>query len=135
MSSPAGPGGPPLVDVFDGPNLVQGDFIPAASFDAFASRFTGGVYVATGLIHGQGQPPAEIIVGEGAGGQPRVSVFDGTGTRLQSFLAFPRGFQGGVRVAAADVNDDGRSDIVAAKAAGGPPDVRGFDGVSLQEDR
>jgi uncharacterized repeat protein (TIGR01451 family) len=130
----AGPGGPPLVEVFDGPSLVQGDSTPAASFDAFDPSFTGGVYVATGLIHNQGQPPAAIIVGEGAGEQPRVSVFDGTGTQVQSFLAFDPGFKGGVRVAAADIDGDGRSDIVAARGTGpgSLPEVRGFDGLTLQ---
>jgi hypothetical protein len=131
----AGPGGPPLVKVFDGPGLVAGVSTPVASFDAFDRSFRGGVYVAAGLIHGEGQGLAAIIVGEGAGGSPRVSVFDGTGTLVQSFLAFDRGFKGGVRVAAADVNGDGRSDIVAAQGPGPgtSPRVRGFDGVSLQQ--
>jgi hypothetical protein len=106
-----------------------------AAFEAFDPSFAGGVYVTTGLIHGQGKPPAAIIVGEGAGGEPRVSVFDGTGTQVQSFLAFDRGFKGGVRVAAADVNGDGRSDIIAAEGTGhgSKPEVRAFDGVSLQQ--
>jgi hypothetical protein len=130
----AGPGGPPLVEIVDGPNLVQGVSTPEATFDAFDPSFTGGVYVATGLIHDQGHPPAAIIVGEGIGGHPRVSIFDGTGTLVQTFLAFDPGFKGGVRVAAADVNGDGRSDIIAAEGpgAGSRPLVRGFDGVSLQ---
>jgi hypothetical protein len=129
----AGPGGQPQVEVFDGPSLVGGLDTAVATFDAFDPRFTGGVYVAAGLIHGQGQPPGEIIVGEGAGGEPRVSVFDGTGQQLQSFLAFAPGFKGGVRVAAADVDGDGRSDNVAAEGPGGLPRVRGFDGVTLAE--
>ena len=129
----AGPGGRPLVEVFDGPGLVQGVSTPVVTFEAFDTSFTGGVYVATGLIHDQGHPPAEIIVGEGAGGEPRVSVFDGAGTPLQRFLAFEPGFKGGVRVAAADVNGDGRSDIVTAEGPGSLPRVRAFDGVSLQQ--
>jgi hypothetical protein len=130
-----GSGGPPLVDVFDGPSLVHGNDTPVASFDAFAPSFTGGVYVATGLISGQGKPPAEIIAGEGAGGEPRVSVFSGSGTQAGSFLAFDPGFHGGVRVAAADVTGSGRSDIIAAQGPGpgSLPQVRAFDGVSLQQ--
>src|SRR5262249_9206858 len=121
--------------VFDGPSLVQGVSTPAASFDAFDPSFTGGVYVATGLIHNQGRPPAAIIVGEGAGGEPRVSVFDGTGTQVQSFLAFDRGFKGGGRGAAADVDGDGVSDIVAVEGPGdgSKPEVRGFNGQTLQQ--
>jgi hypothetical protein len=80
----AGPGGQPQVEVFDGPSLVGGLDTAVASFDAFDPRFTGGVYVAAGLLHGQGQPPGEIIVGEGAGGEPRVS---GTARHTQGDLA------------------------------------------------
>ncbi|HUY91416.1 MAG TPA: DUF4214 domain-containing protein [Pirellulales bacterium] len=130
-----GPGGAPLVDVFDVPGLLAGNDTPASSFDAFDPSFTGGVYVATGAIHDQGHPPASIIVGAGAGGEPRVSVFDGTGAPLQTFLAFDPGFHGGVRVAAADVTGSGRYDIVAAEGPGpgSLPQVRAFDGVSLDQ--
>jgi hypothetical protein len=127
----SGPGGPPVVEVFEGKDLVRGITKPVLSFDAFGPRFRGGVYVATGDVHGDGTP--KIIAGEGAGSQPRVSVFDGnSGAQLQTFLAFDRGFHGGVRVAAADVNGDGRSDIIAAEGPNGTPRVRGFDGQSLE---
>jgi uncharacterized repeat protein (TIGR01451 family) len=128
----AGPGGAPRVEVFEGSDLAQGVAIPRLSFDAYEPGFTGGVYVATGDVHGDGI--RKILTGEGPGGQPRVSVFDGiTGAQLQTFLAFQPGFHGGVRVAAADVNGDGRPDIIAAEGPGGLPLVRGFDGLSLQE--
>ncbi len=127
-----GSGGPPLVRVFEGADLTKGLVKPVLSFDAFDPAFTGGVYVAAGDVHGDGTP--KIIVGEGAGGHSLVSVFDGnTGDQLQSFRAFQPGFRGGVRVAAADVNGDGRSDIVTAAGPGGPPRVRGWDGLSLEQ--
>jgi hypothetical protein len=127
----AGPGGAPLVEVFEGADLARGITKPALSFDAYDRRFTGGVYVATGDVHGDGI--SKILTGSGAGGEPRVNVFDGqNGQLLQSFLAFDRGFKGGVRVAAADVNGDGRSDIVTAEGPGGVSRVRGFDGLSLE---
>jgi autotransporter-associated beta strand protein len=130
-----GAGGSPLVDVFDGPGLLQGNDTPAVSFDAFDSKFHGGVFVATGLISGQGKPPAEIVVGEGRSGEPYVSVFNGAGTPLGSFLAFDSTYRGGVRVATADVTGSGRSDIVAVQGPGydSSPEVRAFDGVSFQQ--
>ena len=129
----AGPGSSPLVEVFEGKDLVQGITTPTLSFPAFDASFKGGLYVATGDMHGDGIP--KIITGEGSGGEPRVSIFDGiSGSQLQTFLAFDSSFQGGVRVAAADVNGDGRSDIVAAEGPGDQPLVRGFDGLSLMQD-
>jgi hypothetical protein len=53
-----------------------------------------------------------------------VKVFDGeSNTLLNSFLAYP-GFQGGVFVAAGDVNGDGQDDIITGADRGGPPHVK-----------
>jgi len=47
---------------------------------------------------------------------------------VRSFFAFP-GFTGGVRVAAGDVNGDGRADIIAGTAPGAA-ELRVFDAVT-----
>jgi hypothetical protein len=119
----AGPGGGPHVKVFDG---ITGNLL--SSFDAYATSFTGGVYVAVGDVNGDGVP--DIVTGAGAGGGPQVKVFNGIqGNLLQSFLAYDSSFTGGVRVAVGDVNGDGFADIITGAGPGGGPQVKVFSAV------
>jgi hypothetical protein len=115
-----GAGGAPLVKVFDG---ETGRLV--SSFMAFSSSFTGGVRVAVGDVNGDGIP--DIIVGAGAGGGPQIHVYDGTDRHLLfSFLAYRSSFNGGVFVAAGDVNGDGTADIITGVGGGAGPLVKGF---------
>jgi uncharacterized protein (TIGR03118 family) len=121
----AGPGGGPHVKVFSG---VDGSLLD--SFFAYDAKFAGGVRVAVGDLNGDGQ--ADIITGAGPGGGPHVEVFSGANlTVLASFFAYAAGFAGGVTVAAADINGDGRPDVITGAGAGGGPHVKVFDGASL----
>jgi hypothetical protein len=123
----AGPGGGPHIELWDGTN---GSLL--ASFYAYAPSFSGGVYVATGDVNGDGIP--DIITGAGAGGGPHVEVFDGKSLLagkidvLYSFYAYGANFSGGVRVASADVNGDGFDDIITAAGPGGGPHVEAWSG-------
>ena len=75
-------------------------------------------------------PPRVATSAPDAGTEPLVSVFDAdTGEELYSFAAFDPSFTGGVRVAAGDVNGDGRADIIAGTGAGGLPQVKVFSGL------
>jgi hypothetical protein len=119
----AGAGGPPHVKVFNG---AKGNLL--SSFFAYDAGFTGGVFVAAGDVNGDGI--ADVITGAGAGAGPHVKVFNGVqGNLIRSFDAFDAGFTGGVRVAAGDVNGDGRADIVTGAGAGAGPQVKVFNGV------
>jgi hypothetical protein len=116
--------GPPTVTVRDATtNRVM------SSFDAYDSRFTGGVRVAVGYVNGDQTP--DIITAPGPGGGPHVKVFDGaTGDLLFQFMAYDVNFRGGVYVAAADVNGDGIDDIITGAGASGGPHVKVFDGLT-----
>jgi hypothetical protein len=115
-----GAGGGPLVKVFDG---VTGREV--RSFVLFDPNFRGGLTVAAGDVNLDGI--ADVIAGAGPGGGPAVAVIDGkTGTTLATFFAFDAGFGGGVRVAAGDVDGDGRADVVVAAGHGGGPHVKAF---------
>jgi hypothetical protein len=122
-----GPGGGPHIKVFDGSNQSQ-----IASFFAYAPTFTGGVYVASGDVNGDGI--ADIITGSGPGGGPHVKVFDGaTGTELASFFAYGTGFSGGVRVAAGDVDGDGIAELMVGPGPGMLSTIRVLDALGQQE--
>ena len=92
------------------------DGLVLSQFFAYDASFTGGVYIATGDVNGDGTP--DIVTGAGAGGGSHVRVFNGLTAQLMSgpigeFFAFP-GFLGGVRVAAADTNKDGKAEVITA---------------------
>lgn len=126
----------------------------AIAFTAFADGWNFGLNIALGDLNDDGY--ADIIVGADAGGEPRVAVWDGktaiAGTPqllLASLLvydysgsnqgAWNGSFKGGVRVAAGDVDCDGRDDLIAAAGPGGSPQVRvylsGRNGAPLGDER
>ena len=123
----AGAGGGPHVKVFSGADLSL-----LQSFFAYGSSFTGGVFVAAADVNGDGH--AEIITGAGAGGGPHVKVFNGLdGTVMSSFFAFGASVTSGVRVAVADLNNDGFPELITASGSGSlATSIRSFDLVSLQ---
>src|SRR5262249_28962296 len=85
-----------------------------------------GTRVAAGDVNGDGY--ADVVVGAGPGGAPRVCVLDGpTGREVYNFLAFAPAYRGGVFVAAGDLDSDGRADVVVGGGAG-LPQVRIFRG-------
>ena len=129
-------GGGPLVRVFDGRSGAN-----LLSFNAYANAFLGGIFVAAGDVDGDGK--ADVLTGPGLGGGPLVNVFRGpSGALLKSFNAYPpvtgligiigeSGWVSGVRVAALDVNGDGKADLITGPGPGQPPEVKVFDAVTL----
>jgi hypothetical protein len=120
-----GPGGGAHVKVFDGRSLQT-----VFSFFAFDPNFRGGVTVAAGDVNGDGR--ADVIAGCGPGADPHVRAFDGRNLSvLHDFDAFAASFTGGVRLTTADVNGDGKADLLVSAGAGLAPQVKAFSGATL----
>ena len=123
-----GIGGAPHVKVF---NLQGGQPVEIASFFAFEPNFMGGVNISTGDINNDNL--ADIIVGAGPGGGPRVKVFAGNSsyfinavTPLMDFFAYNPSFSGGITVAAGNRDLNPGDEVITGAGAGGGPNIRSF---------
>ncbi len=117
-------------------------FRVGATTSLYTINLTTGAATVVGLL-GDGTTPINgmavapegvVVVGSGTGANGDVRLFDPTTGTLRIGIIPFAGFQGGVRVAAGDVNGDGVPDAVAtAVAAQGH--VKVFDGISGAEIR
>ncbi len=125
-------GGGPRVRVFDGKSgLVVADF-----FGIDDSAFRGGCRIALGDISGDGVP--DLVVSAGAGGGPRVAIYDGAALGrgqavklVSDFFIFEPVLRDGVFVSVGDIDRDGRGDLVVGAGPGGAPRVFIASGVGL----
>jgi hypothetical protein len=108
-----------------------------ADFTPFAATGTGGAFVSTGDVNGDGR--ADLVVGSGVGRAPEVRVFAGQSlgtappavvanasakvatpalvtapTPIHTFTPVGATAAYGVRVAAGDLNGDGKAEVVSA---------------------
>jgi subtilisin-like proprotein convertase family protein len=106
-----------LVRIWD---LTTGGAVAALldEVNPFPTAKNAGVSVAAGDLNGDAVD--ELIIGAGPGGPANVAIYsdinrDGrlSDTLIDTFLAFPAPFAGGVKVASANVNNTGGDDVVA----------------------
>ncbi len=116
-------GSTPTVTVFDGTTGAV-----ARSFLAAASTARVGVRVAAGDLDGDGK--AEIVAGLGFGAAPLVKTFDAAGQQKLVVTAFSPKFRGGVNVAVADTDGDGRGELVVGAGYGGGGKVQLANGAT-----
>lgn len=104
--------------------IFNHDGVMLSHFLAYPFNFRGGVNVAAADVDGDGR--AEIITAPQNGFEPLVKIFKPDGRLVSSFLAYPKTFKNGVSVAAGDIMNDGKLEIVTAPAKGGIPQIKVF---------
>jgi hypothetical protein len=102
-----------------------------AEFYVLDPAIVPGASIAAGDLDGDGR--AEIVLGGGPTNAPwppvangpdqRVAVYEANGTQVGEFSAYPGLFQGGVRVALADLNHDRRPELITAPGPGMEPEI------------
>ncbi|MFZ4631894.1 MAG: S8 family serine peptidase [Patescibacteria group bacterium] len=117
-----GSGQEPQVKIFNEDAQLIGSFL------AYEKNFRGGVKLSVANVDGRkNHNKAEIITAPGKGREPSVKIFNNYGKLQKQFLAYNKSWQGGVNLAAGDLNNDGISEIALGANLGAAPHVRVFD--------
>lgn len=113
MVAPAGRGAAGIVRVFSGANYSNLLYQSAP----YGTGFGGGISLASADVNGDGR--ADIISAPLSGGPSRIIVVSGaTRTVIRNYFAFSSAYTGGANVAAADINGDGKAEVVIAASVG-----------------
>jgi hypothetical protein len=133
--------GGPRVKVISGKGLSTASFTTMADFIGIGDpNFRGGARAAVGDVNGD--KAGELIVSAGFGGGPRVAVYDGnsvaTGSQtptklIGDFFAFEESLRNGAYVAAGDVDNDGKADLIFGAGPGGGPRVSVVSGAGIAQ--
>lgn len=98
--------------------IYRADGKETKSFLAYGKRHRAGVRVAAADIDRDGMK--EILTGPDKGGSPHLRVFEPDGKpRPLAFFPFDKNFRGGLDVAGADFDNDGKDEIIVSQASSG----------------
>ena len=93
------------------------------SFLVFDKNFRGGVSLA-GIKIDSSRGFNSFVVGEANNGTGKIKVYNLDGLLVQEFMAYEAKFKGGISLASADVNGDGRDDVLVVPNSDSNSEVR-----------
>ena len=132
----AGLGGGPRIAIYDGMSFLSGAPVKLASdFFAFESGLRNGTYVTVTDLDNDGY--GDVVVGAGAGGAPRVVAFSGQYLAASQYRTIVDVYvsntdnRSGVRLASADVDEDGVPDLITGSGPGGSGQIQVFGAADL----
>jgi cyclophilin family peptidyl-prolyl cis-trans isomerase len=118
----AGFGGAPIIRIYDGDTGVE-----FRTVTIFEDTFRGGLYVDLQDVAGLGY--AQIVVGAGFTGGPRISVYDAVTDNVSlNYFAFDPTLRSGVFITASDLRGGEQFQIIASAGKDGAPAVAVFEG-------
>lgn len=100
----------PIITISDVKGFVEKTFL------AYPVSFNGGVNLTRADVNGDGNE--EIITAPASGREADIRIFNDKGTLLGHFLALPAHFRGGANVSGADIDGDGKDEIIVTPASG-----------------
>jgi RHS repeat-associated protein len=131
MAYVTGPGGGAFLRIVDG--KTGQDLVSTTNLFPGEDLTSIGLFVAAGDVDGDGKD--EVAVSADQGGGPRVKIYTvGAGTlqQRQDFLAIEDpNFRGGARIGMADLDGDGKDDLLVSAGFLGGPRIALWNGANL----
>lgn len=137
----AGPGGGPQIrtyDVSDGliSGINQGAVLKPIQFFAFNKNNRSGIHVAAGDVDGDGKDEIGACQGDGDQAWCKVYRYNNQKTIIGEWRAYGAEVKSGASIAMADIDYDGKAEVITAPGRTGGPQVRVFDarGDTIHQD-
>lgn len=114
----------PIIKIFNYEEKLLAEFL------AYPEKYTNGLKAIAADLDNDGQK--ELLTAPNEGIKTEIKIFSAEGKQLSSFLPFGSKYTNGASLTAADFNNDGQIEIIAAPDKGTEPWVKIFNSTGKQ---